>query len=74
MAQGVAGGGLGEPGPAHRLIDGLLHRILVQMVAAPLTRPRILGKTRRRENKLPDPLPIRVREFAPQRLRQIDRP
>ena len=71
MAEGVAGGTLGEA----RLPDGLFHRTLeyrfVEVMAAPLAGLRIAVGPGRREYPLPRPLAPSMWVLAGQRPRQL---
>lgn len=74
MAQGVAGGVLGDAGLPGRVVKGPLHASLMKVVTAPLSGPRIQAKGRRGEDELPAPLPLRIGVFPRQAYGRLTRP
>ena len=64
MAEGVAGGGFGEPGLAHGVFELALHGGFVDMVTGDSAGPRVRAKGCGGEEELPGPFAGGVGVFA----------
>ena len=72
VPEGVARGGLGDPGAADRLLHRPLKDGFVEMVTATLAGDAVHVDARGREDPLPSPGSARVRVLAEERAGQLD--
>lgn len=72
VSEGVAAGGLSQPGGANGELDGVLQVLLGKVMAARFSAAGIGGDFARGEDVLPRPGAGRTRIFAVERIRQVD--